>query len=444
VEFLADRSCAGRRRAPLRIVMARSLDWHTLVHNLPGLAVLALAAGAGIWATRRFVAPARQIASVRLLFVFIVYYAVAGQALTSYMQDFAFAGDDPDLGLEALVRGTAEQPYVYRRLAPDIVHALSAFAARTLPERVQIKMERQSHVKRLAFPGDTSRQFRFPGDTIPTWARPPESWNRQKALDFHAAYAFEFVCFFLTLWVARAFTRSLFPEAPLFADVAPVVMLILRMYSQPWMMYDASETLLVFASALCITRMRIWAHLPIFMLAVFNKESNVLLAPVALVALYGFVPRRRWVAAGVAHLVIGGAMLAWVYHAYAHNPGGHVQNHLTENIAFWSNARNYFRFEDVFAPAIRSPVGANPLLMIPALALVAAGWAPSPSIIRRMFVTSLGLAAPLLLLFGAGDEFRNLSLAYAAFYAMCCFGIRRWYPRPVAGLPDEAPCPHAR
>ena len=129
MEFLADRSRAGRRRAPPRIVMARPLDWHALVHNLPGFAVLALAAGAGIWATRRFVAPARQIASVRLLFVFIVYYAVAGQALTSYMQDFAFAGDDPDLGLEALVRGTAEQPYVYRRLAPDIVHALSAFAA---------------------------------------------------------------------------------------------------------------------------------------------------------------------------------------------------------------------------------------------------------------------------------------------------------------------------
>src|SRR5579862_9496010 len=196
------------------------VDWSQLLHNLPGLLALAIVAGGLAWLIHRYVSRPRQAALARFLFVLVLYAAVAAQTLTTFMFDWGFGGDQ---FLEPMINGTIERPYVYRRLTPDLIRATSTLAARVLPERVLAKIEHQSHVRRFAFHGDTARRYTTPADTIPYAAMPPETWDRQKALDFHAGYAIGFLCFFAILWLARAWTRELFPDAPLFADIAPVV-----------------------------------------------------------------------------------------------------------------------------------------------------------------------------------------------------------------------------
>jgi hypothetical protein len=399
------------------------IDWRVLLHRLPGLlALVAIAIGLA-WLGSRYVSKPRQAALGRFSFLLILYVAVAAQTLTTYMFAWGFGRD---WYLEPMITGTFDRPFVYRRLTPDLIRATSNLAVRVLPERVLLKIEHQSHVRRFLFPGDTSRHYTTPADTIP-YVVPPESWYRQKALDYHAAYAVEFLSFLAILVIARAWTRELFPEAPLFADIAPAVGLILRLYTQPAHMYDAPETLLLLASAMCVTRRAVWVHLLVFTIAMLNKESDLLLIPMVFIALSGAIPRRRWIAAGIAHTVIGLGILVWLYSTYAHNPGGVVAHHLTDNIMFWANPRSYFRVSDVFAPSIRTPIGANPLLLIPLVVLLVAGWGSSPSAIQRMFVTSAVFLIPLFVLYADRDEIRDFSLASAPIYAMACFGARRLY-----------------
>jgi len=408
------------------------VDWRVLLHWLPSLLALAFVAIGLAWLVHRFVSRPRQAALARFSFLLMLYLAVAAQTLTTYMFDWGFGGDQ---FLEPMINGTIQRPYVYRRLMPDLIRATSNLAARVLPERVLAKIEHQSHVRRFAFRGDTARRYTTPADTVPYATMAPETWDRQKALDFHAGYALEFLCFFAILWMARAWTRMLFPDAPLFADIAPVVGLILRLYAQPGHMYDAPETLFLLASAICVTRRAVWAHLPVFAIAMVNKEADLLLIPMVFVALYGAIPRRRWLAAGLAHTVVGLGILFWLYSSYAHGRGGPVSHHLVDNIMFWGNPRSYFRTLDVFAPLIRTPMGVHPLLILPLLVLLIAGWQPSPSAIRRLLVTSLALLIPLFALYAERDEIRNFSLATAAIYGMCCFGARRLWavdPGPVA------------
>gem|GEM_PF-354667 len=409
-----------------------SAAWPIVWGHLPSLLALIAIVAIGRWLWLRCVPWTRRRVVVRTALLAMVYVPVAAETLVTFSAAWAFRGDDPDFGLERMLDGTASRPYVYRRLGADVIGATSRLAARVLPERVQRYLERHSRVRRYAVMADTLSSLDVDAATLAA-SRPPvvpgERWNRRKALDFHAAYAFVFLCFFGTLWVARALTRAARPDAPLFADIAPAVGLLLLPYTflAGGYFYDASELLLVFASALCIVRRRPWWHLAVFALAVCNKEADVLLAPAALVAFLGTMPRRRWWLVAAAHGVVGVALVLALRHAYAGNVGGAVQVHLWGNVAFWTDPRAYLRFMDIYAPLIWVPRGANLLTVAAVIVLVGTGWRETAPIVRRLFVATLALTMPLLVLFCLADELRNLSLAFPALYLVGCAGVRRLY-----------------
>jgi hypothetical protein len=93
----------------------------------------------------------------------------------TFASDWGFQGDSQPSGLEAMLHGRADRPFVYRRLSADAIRGISWTAEHVLKPHT------------LGFVEDSSpvRQFAVPG----------ESWNRQKALDFHAVYAFVFLCY---------------------------------------------------------------------------------------------------------------------------------------------------------------------------------------------------------------------------------------------------------
>jgi hypothetical protein len=383
------------------------IDWSTLAHQAPALIALLLALAAIVWAVSRWSTVEQRASGVRGLMLLLVYTTVAAQALTTYAFDWAFKGDSPALGLEPMLNGQAMRPFVDRRLSTDVVRAISRAADRALRPQTIAWLQDGSPVRRFA--------------------RPDETWDRQKALDFHAAYAFVFLCYLATLWLARAWSRRLWSDASLFADFAPPIALVLWLYARPSEFYDASEIMLLFASAICITERRLWLHLPVFLLAVYGKEADLLLAPIALIALRDEIPRSRWLTAGAAHVVGGAAIALAVRAAYAHNSGTSIQSHLADNVMFWTNWHAWVQVRDVFAPLIRTPSGGNVLLIATAVGLIAAGWPSSPPIVRRMLVTSLAICLPLLLLFVARDELRDLSIAFPSLYAVSCAGIGNLY-----------------
>lgn len=388
-------------------MIADRIDWSILAHRAPTFLVFVLGMASVIWAVARWSNVAQRARALRALIVLLVYFAVAGQALMTFAFDWGFQGDVTPTGLEAMLSGRANRPFVYRRLAPDAIRVISRTA------------ERMLKVHTVAWLEDGSPARRF--------AEPDESWDRQKALDFHAAYAFVFLSYFATLWLARAWTRRLWPLAPRFADFAPPVGLVLWLYTRPWFFYDASELVLLFASALCITERRIWLHVPVFLLAVYGKESNLLLAPIAFVALRGRIPSSHWRAAGAVEVLGGLTIVLAIRATYARNGGVPLEYHLADNIMFWTDWHNYILLRDVFAPLVRTPSGGNVLLVSAVVGLVAMGWPESPPIVRSMLVTSLILVVPLVLLFAARDELRNFSIVFPGLYAVGCAGMRRLY-----------------
>src|SRR5579862_8256749 len=115
---------------------------------------------------------------LRGLILLLVYSAVAAQALMTFSFDWAFEGDNPAVGLEPMLNGQAMRPFVDRRLSINVIRAISGTAERVLRPHTIAWMQDSSAVRRFAYP--------------------TESWDRQKALDFHAAYAFIFLCYFVT------------------------------------------------------------------------------------------------------------------------------------------------------------------------------------------------------------------------------------------------------
>src|SRR5579862_7557381 len=183
------------------------IDWSTLAHQAPPFIALVLAVAAACWAARRWSTTTQRAGALRGLMVVFVYLAVAAQALMTFSFDWGFQGDSPVVGLELMLNGQAAQPFVYRRLPADAVRMISRTAEHVLRPHTIAWLQDGSPVRRFADPRET--------------------WDHQKALDFHAAYAFVFLCYFATLWVARTWTRRLWPNAQLFGDFAPPIALVL-------------------------------------------------------------------------------------------------------------------------------------------------------------------------------------------------------------------------
>lgn len=366
---------------------------------------------------------ARVMRSARWLLLALVYAIVAACVLQAFMWRWGFRGDHANFGFEPMMTYTAQRPFAYRVLVPAAVNATTKVVAPRI--------------------GDAQAEWLVDRSPLLRFRDADETWDLEKSTKWHVAYLLLFGCLWLIPFVARALTKAIYDMRAGMTDFAPAIALLFLplTFLHGGYLYDFPELLLALLCTLCLARGWWVPFYPCFILAVFNKESNLLLVPYTLAFMHARLPRSRLAAHLVVQTAIGLAIVIGLRVAFADNPGTPVHWKLTKNLAFWLNPQSYVLTFAPYAPLIRFPRGANVLSLGLMVFLLGWGWARKPQEVRYLLVLTAACNLPLSFLLGHLDEFRNLGLMFPAIYLAAVHTVSGMYARLDGAAAEHSPPP---
>jgi hypothetical protein len=354
----------------------------------------------------------------------LVYLLTSAFVLDAFMRTWGFRGDHPRFGFERLLDHTADRPFVYRVLSPWIIET----AASQVPERVVERAE----------------DFLLRDSTLLRYRFAEESWSVDKSLRWHMAYAYLLAAMLATLGAMRWLGRIFFPGCGLFTDYAPVVAFLVLPISfhLGGYVYDFPELFFLMLAVALIAQRRWLLFYPLLVLAVLNKESNLLVALFTPALLWDVLPRRRLAAHFLVQLALGTGLCLALWMTFRGNPGGPVEFWLGENLRLWLDWRTYLATFSPVAALVRVPLPGNLLTFVVFGFGAFWHWRTKPAPLRRLVVAMLAVNVPLLLAFSLHNEIRNLSLAWPALYLALCHTVLASYGN--GSEPLAAPASAAR
>jgi hypothetical protein len=349
----------------------------------------------------------RAIASfLRYGLLLLVYGVVAAFLLDCFMGIWGFRGDSRRYGIEALLGNRSHRPFAYRVLSPAVVNA----GVRLMPER--LRTERRTWL----LEGSPLLRYRFES----------ESWSVEKSVRWHVAYAYVFASLLAMLFAVRWLTGRVYPDRELFRDYAPALgaLLLPLSFHLGGYLYDFADLGFLALATGALLRPTSWLYYPVFVLAVLNKESAVLLLALFLAVHWGAMPARRLATHAACQALVGAALLAGVRALVRDHPGGPVEVWIGHNLRYWTDPSSYVATFSPIAPFVRLPQPGNAASLALLAAALAWRWSEKPTAVRRLVVASLATTVPLLLLFALENEIRGaLYLAFPPIYLAACHSV---------------------
>jgi hypothetical protein len=341
-----------------------------------------------------------------VLFTGIAGGGVAAMTTHAYLQRWGIRHDVRRDGLWSLMDGTANRPFVFRRLAPDFVQVATQLTEAVVPPAQVDDISRKSYL-------------------VESYGVP--SWDRRKVIAFHWATLLVWFCYFASVVAGAFLLRSVTQISRFVAVLAGVVavgLLPLTMSVVGGYIYDAPE-LLLWTLLLALTiRGHYRLLLPLFVAMAFNKESALVAVPPLFVIM---LKRSGLRVALVWSALFGAVALAWLLFVRARYntvPGEAQYNLLSGNLIFWSNPTSYFKFAPLFGPGIFFPRGANVLVLLFLALPLRFGWRSLPLELRwAMAICALEIV-PLFIVSGAIDEIRALALLFPFIFVTAVLGVR--------------------
>jgi hypothetical protein len=328
----------------------------------------------------------------------ILFFFAAAASFNGFQDISGFANDAeayPPYGVSFIgaITSTAQKPFVFRRMLPDIANWTTAITPRPLQDRLHNwfypSVGPDLHSKILSFGRSDAAQSR-------TWFFP-----------YLVLYICQFLSTLLAVIAMHLLCRAmgLQPAVTLFAPVI-VILIVPYIFSA---YYDCTELALFFLAAWLALRFRWWWLLPIAALGAWNKESFLFFIP----TLYPFLRMRASRKTSLAAVVVLCALCGLIYlHAlslFAHNAntGAWLQwkTHFSDLLN--SHAQLFVNDEVYGIRILRVSTLAPTLLLIWALARA---WKHLSVAVRRHTFIAAAINFPLYLLFGNGGEYRNLSM----------------------------------
>ena len=340
----------------------------------------------------------------------LVYVVVSAFVLDCFMGIWGFRGDSPRYGLEALLGRESHRPFAYRILSPTLINA----GVRLVPDRAR----------------EAQRAWLLERSPLLRYRFERESWSLEKSVRWHVAYAYVFGSLLALLFATRWLTARVFPGRELFRDYAPTVgaLLLPLSFHLGGYLYDFAELgLLVVAVGALLTRNH-RLYYPAFVLAILNKESDVLLAVLFVAVHLGSMPLRRLASHAACQGLLAAALLGGVRWALRDHPGGPVEVWIGHNVGYWTDPASYVATFAPIAPLVRLPEPGNAALLLLLGTALAWRWSEKPAAVRRLVVVSLATTVPLFLLFAFENEIRGaLHLAFPPIYLAGCHTVLGLY-----------------
>ncbi|HEY2471888.1 MAG TPA: hypothetical protein VGI45_29150 [Terracidiphilus sp.] len=348
--------------------------------------------------------------------LFVLFVLASAASFSSFYEKWHFReaggrGDDPIAGFDRMIDGTANRPYVYRQLLPDIANWLTrGLPIDAISRRTPVRAKQRISVA-----------FNLQSKTYPA----------QYMIVYILTYLSALLATFALYLLCRA--ADLPPPAAVFASV--VFMLLFPLIGvKGGYFFDYPELLFMATGAWIALRFDWWWTIPVVALGAWNKESFLLFT----FTLYPLLRLRYSRAISSLGVGILAAICAVVYLPirwhFAHNPGGTVEWHLKDQIHFYLHPFTMDtwidRTYDLMFPALSSPL--STLLLI---WMVWKMWRHLPLWVKWNAKIAAIINVPLYLLFCQPGEYRDLSLLFTSFFMIIAVGMQRWIQASVQREP---------
>jgi hypothetical protein len=370
----------------------------------------------------RFIDTARARAVLHIAIVLGMYLAVAALSTAAFMQRWGLGEEYSALNIERLIDGTAPKPWAYRVLAPSAIK----FIQDHVPDDQEAKIGRA--LESAGGLGD--RFFKADGKL---------QWSDRFSFVYHLGYGVMFASYFLFLLILRALLQQVYPAHRALADVFPLVcgLIIPTAYLRGGYIYDFPELMFMALCFLLAVRRWYWALAIALVLAVLNKESNVILPLILAPIIAAGHSKARSAALVVTLLAVVAVPFLWVRVHFADNDGTGLILQARQNLQFWLSPSPWFGFTTLFAPLVLFPKPPNIAFMAVLVALVLSRSIERPTWVQQSTLIAFALNLPLLFFFGFKDEIRNLSLTFVPLAVFVAAAIPVLYDRGERSDPKQ-------
>jgi hypothetical protein len=339
-------------------------------------------------------------AAFRAAAVGLIYWMTAAAVLGSFLDQWALGDKWRKSRFHKAVHFTAPRPFAYRVLTPWLVREI----AERLPAAARRELAEQTEALRR-------RYALRPGNDV----------------EYAVAYYLLLAAYLGTMLAWRASFRVLGRGSPLLWDVAPAVALLLLplTFGRGGFLYDPLELALT-GLALCFFLRRSWIpYYLTFLLALLNKEADVLLPVWLLAPLTIDRDWRFFLRHAALSVAVGAPPFLLVRWWFRRSPGNPLTPMWEKNLTFLTDPNSYWSGFEAYAPGVQAPHAFHALNLFLLGTLLALVWRRAYlREVRLIFLYSVLAYLPFFLLFGWKDEVRVFAPAFAAFVLLAAHGLR--------------------
>ncbi|KAA6455604.1 hypothetical protein DYQ86_27520 [Acidobacteria bacterium AB60] len=330
----------------------------------------------------------------RLVFATLLFFAGTA-AFNGFYTKIGFQDADRNRGYEAIINRTAARPYIYRQLVPATANLIDRLAPSSLRERLtRLRSDNGEGLYETLFSPpitrDSDNSFRYLVFYLMSFAGAPL-----------AAFAFYLVCR----------TEGYSSEISLIAG-SLVVLVIPYIQIRGGGNYEDFLEAAFIALAFVLARRAQWVWIvPLAFCGTLNKESFI----IVLLALWPLLRDRTGALRALLQVFtlefIAVGLYVFERMRFERNPGGTVQYHLGDQIAFFSCPSLWLlKFGKVYGIFLPELGTLGPALLV--FWIVREAWGGFSLPIRRYAALTAAMTFPLFFLFCNPAETRDLSLLY--------------------------------
>jgi hypothetical protein len=333
-----------------------------------------------------------------------LYFIIAAASFHGYFSKWAFRDVIPLFSLNKMLDGTADKPFVYRQLVPQIANSIN----KVTPNSIKEKFAKSS--KDLI--GRTYAAAKL------------ETLEPKYMFRYAIIYIITYTSLLISMFLLREICIEI-SESSISGTIAPIIFAL----SLPFLLtrggyfYDFFELMFFSGSFLLTLRKRIIWILPIALIATFNKESFFLFVITLIPLIRTFTSRYKLLSFVSITVFIAAIANIWIKSIYINNPGNALEYHFIDNIGFYLNPFNYlFAFEINYG--LLTPKGFSIFGLLASYFIISQSWSSLKRPIKQHVLVALCINIPLFIIFCWRDELRNLSMLFISFTAMISIYIK--------------------
>lgn len=335
----------------------------------------------------------------KLMILFLIITATSA-AFNGFFSKWAFRDDgSKSFGIEAMIAGTAERPFVYRRLLPETAKLIVASIPPAAKEKLIQKIEKQR-----------------PAADLYARSQPPQKY----LIEYHVMMLLCYLSLLGTAFLLRVILIKATKDT-IAGTLAALLFILLTPYLEVLggYYYDFPE-LFFFTLSVYLAQKGLWLGLIILApFATANKEAYFFFLPMLFPFLHEKYSTQKSVCFLSLAILAAGLTYLWIQNVYALNPGEAIEIHI------WQHVKDFFRIPSYYITSTTygMPLGSEFFFthVLYVAWIVYQAWPHLPPTWKLHTKLAVAINVPLYLIGAVPGELRNLSMLDIAFSVMLAY-----------------------